>query len=214
MTYPIDIHTHHMPDIPGRAIENCFPETFQPQPQRWYSVGLHPWYLNNYTWRKDTFRSAFETILRHPQVLAIGEAGIDKLAPIPLELQQEVFYYQAMWAEAIHKPLIIHAVKAIDELIAFRRMLKPSTPWIIHGFRGKTTQADTYLRHDFYLSFGAKYNETTLCHIPLNRLFLETDENPENITSLYERVAGARSLSASALQEAVIANVRRLFFNY
>ena len=159
MSYPVDIHTHRLPLVPGEAIVNCMPDTYLPQPLNWYSVGLHPWRLDRYDWEDATFRFAFEAILCHPQVIAVGEAGLDKLASTPLARQMEAFRYQAGQADALGKPLIIHAVNTIDELLALRKELRPSVPWIIHGFRGKPSQADAYLRHGFYLSFGEKYNE-------------------------------------------------------
>ena len=41
MIIPADIHTHRQPEVPGEAIVNCFPETFVPQQEGWYSVGIH-----------------------------------------------------------------------------------------------------------------------------------------------------------------------------
>ena len=91
--------------------------------------------------------------------LAVGEAGLDKLADAPMDLQVEVFRCQACLAEAVGKPLVLHLVKAVDELLKVKRDLRPSKPWIIHGFRGKAALAEEYLKHGFYLSFGEKYQE-------------------------------------------------------
>ena len=212
MTYPIDIHTHRSPAMGGQAIESCLPDDFHPQPEGWYSVGIHPWHLHRYAWDTDDFRSSFERLLSHPQVLAVGEAGLDKLIQTPLTLQLEVFRYQATLANAIGKPLIIHGVKATDELLALRKELKPSIPWIIHGFRGKAAQAESYLRHGFHLSFGEKYNEEALRQVPIGNLFIETDESPKNVNNLYERAARVRNISSNSLKESVLQNIRKVFF--
>lgn len=45
MNIPVDIHTHRLPQVPGTAIANCYPETFSPQSGGWYSVGIHPWHI-------------------------------------------------------------------------------------------------------------------------------------------------------------------------
>ncbi len=213
MPYPIDIHTHHVPILAEQAIVNCLPDTFHPQPQCWYSVGLHPWYLNNYAWTDKDFHLSFEKVLRHPQVLAIGEAGLDKLTQIPLKYQQEAFRYQTLLAETIGKPLIIHVVKAVDELLALQKELKPSVPWIIHGFRGKVTQATTLLNHGFYLSFGEKFNEETLRQMPVSRLFIETDESQKSIGRLYEHAADVLGIPTDSLKESVQRNIRKVFFS-
>lgn len=117
-------------------------------------------------------------------------------------------------AEAVCKPLVIHAVKAQAELIQLKRELKPRVPWIIHGFRGKVQLAQDLVRHGLYLSFGARYQEETLRQIPLDRLFLETDESEVSIASLYEEAARLRGLSCSELREAVSCNIHRVFFGH
>lgn len=61
-----------------------------------------------------------------------------------------------MFGREAGKPLVIHLVKAVDELLKVKRDLRPSNPWIIHGFRGKAALAEEYLKHGFYLSFGGE----------------------------------------------------------
>ena len=217
MNIPVDIHTHRLPQVPGTAIANCYPETFSPQSGGWYSVGIHPWYitssvasavgfvLNNRTMH-------FEELLRHPRVLAVGEAGLDKLAEAPLTLQMEVFEYQARLAEEVDKPLIIHLVRAVDELLKLKLKIRPVKPWIIHGFRGKAALAEEYLRHGFYLSFGEKYQEEALRIVPPKRLFIETDESTTPVGLLYERAAEIRETPLEELRETIRRNVGEIFF--
>ena len=166
MNIPVDIHTHRLPQVPGTAIANCYPETFSPQSGGWYSVGIHPWHIGRSGGEHSGVEGAvasrvcgLEELVRHPQVLAVGEAGLDKLADAPMDLQVEVFRCQACLAEEVGKPLVIHLVKAVDELLKVKRDLRPSNPWIIHGFRGKAALVEEYLKHGFYLSFGEKYQE-------------------------------------------------------
>ena len=99
MIIPVDIHTHRRPQVPGTAIVNCFPESFVPQTEGWYSVGIHPWYIASFAASLNDSKARFEELLDHPQVLAVGEAGLDKLAEAPLTLQIEVFEYQARLAD-------------------------------------------------------------------------------------------------------------------
>lgn len=49
--------------------------------------------------------------------------------------------------------------------------MKPSNPWIIHGFRGKKELALQYIREGIYVSLGEKYQEEVLWGIPLEYLF-------------------------------------------
>lgn len=188
---------------------NCFPDNFVIQAGMWYSLGIHPWYI-----REDISMewAYFEEVIRHPQVLAVGEAGLDKLAHTPMELQERVFRKQVEVAERVAKPVLIHLVKAADELIRVKRELCPVQPWIIHGFRGKAALADMLLRHGFYFSFGFRFQEAALLRIPADRLFLETDECDEDIYQLYRRVASVRGCSYEDLLESVERNVKVVFF--
>lgn len=205
-----DIHTHHATPLSGFSIVSSSPEHFIPQEGRYYSVGLHPWVLSaEYPSEADWEQLSHLVCL--PQVLAVGEAGLDKLATAPLPLQETVFERQARLADETGKPLVIHLVKAVDELLRLRRSLSPRVPWVIHGFRGKAQLAQTLLRHGFYLSLGEHFHEATLMAIPLSRLFLETDESSLPIMDLYVRAARILRMSPEDLSEAVYANVQSVF---
>lgn len=150
MKIPVDIHAHQLPQIPGTAIVNRYPDTFVPEAGEWYSVGMHPWHIP--TAATPAVRHEMDilaSLAGHPQVLAVGEAGLDKLADTPQAVQIEVFEYQARLSMELGKPLVIHLVKAMDELLKLKRQIKPANPWIIHGFRGKAALAEEYLRHGF-----------------------------------------------------------------
>lgn len=208
----LDIHTHHQPVKPSQAIQNCFPENFSPQAGGYYSVGLHPWYL-----RPEHLESQWEQLLkavRHPQVLAIGEAGLDKLSDTPFALQHEIFEKQILLAESLNLPLVIHAVRAMDEVIALKRKHKPRNAWIIHGFRGKQEQALQYIRQGICLSFGERYQEGALCAVPADKLFLETDESTVDIHQLYDRAAHVLGKPVEALTGQVQCNINSVFFHH
>lgn len=212
-SYPIDIHTHQL-SVPGKVIVSCLPDTFCPQEGGWYSVGIHPWQLDSYDWTDTAFRAHFEALVRHPQVLAVGEAGLDKLISVSLDSQTDALRYQADVAEAIGKPLVLHLVKATAELLALKREFNPRVPWIVHGFRGKAQLAQDLVRHGLYLSFGARYQEEALRQMPADRLFLETDESDVPISDLYERAALVRGVTCDELVETVSRNVQSVFFGH
>ena len=213
MKRPVDIHTHRLPRIPGTAIVNCYPDVFAPKEGEWYSVGIHPWHVPAaVTSNVRCEMNVLSSLIGHPQVLAVGEAGLDKLADAPQAVQIEVFEYQARLSMELGKPLVIHLVKAMDELLKLKRQIKPTNPWIIHGFRGKAVLAEEYLRHGFYLSFGEKYQEEALRITPSGRLFLETDESDVPIADVYSRAAQVRCVSLAELTEALQENIAKVFF--
>ncbi|MCD8310817.1 MAG: TatD family hydrolase [Prevotellaceae bacterium] len=211
MTLPVDIHTHRLPAVPGRAIVNRYPDTFHADEKGYFSVGIHPWYIGQPE-EQEPAQDLLEAAVSLPQVLAVGEAGLDRLARAPMPLQMDLFAYQARLAMLVQKPLVIHLVKAVDELLRLRHRLRPANPWIIHGFRGNATQANGLLRQGLYLSFGERYNPEALQVTPIDRLLVETDESLLSVDTLYERAALLRQISVEALRQSVGENVARLFF--
>ena len=109
-----DLHTHHYPDTPNTAIVQLTTDTPSPLSGHYYSVGLHPWSISE-DWRTQMAKVA--VIALHPQVLMLGEAGLDKKkGTAPIELQMEVLREHIRLSELLHKPLIVHCVKAFDYL--------------------------------------------------------------------------------------------------
>lgn len=214
-----DIHTHHLPAIPGTALVNVRLKadqlSFIPQQGQVYSVGLHPWDVGNrqqyQTLLKDSWEKRLTDMLHCEWVLAVGEAGFDKLCSSDPDCQYNAFVIQAKLAEMVAKPLIIHQVKGIDRVLAVHKLIQPKQPWIIHGFRGKPQQALALAKLGFYLSFGERYNEESLRTFPHEYLLLETDESLIPIETLYEKAAQVRGLSASALRKEVLENIHHIF---
>ncbi|NDV80691.1 TatD family hydrolase [Bacteroides sp. 51] len=206
----LDIHTHHLSTEPGQAIQNVFPADFAPRPNQYYSVGYHPWYLS-----KDGSEDwqLLNEIIANPQVLAVGEAGLDKVTEVDYSIQHIAFERQVAMAIQVHKPLVIHCVRSYNEVVELKKALKPTNPWIIHGFRGKKELAKQLTDHGIYLSYGFKFQEEALRTTPLNMLFLETDESDLDIHLLYQQVADHLSLSVSELTERVQENISNVFFS-
>lgn len=201
----LDIHTHHSSTISDNTIINCYPEDFLPCDGKNYSVGIHPWQAEK---ASDAWFIKLTECAHHKQVVAIGEAGIDKLTNTPLSIQIDLFKQQALLAESVKKPLIIHVVKAMEELLKLKKEINPKQPWIIHGFRGKAEMADVYLKHNFYLSFGEHFQEKALQITPLERLFIETDESALSIEKIYQKIADSRGEEMEFLAENVKNNGR------
>ena len=205
-----DIHTHqpsvHPEDI---AIVNTIirEECDLSMPAQWCSAGIHPWYIYNV----DKQISCLESVASSSAIVAIGEAGLDKLVKTPLDIQKNVFLRQAVLAEKLKKPLIIHCVKAWGELIAIRKIVKPHIPWIIHGFRGNGELAQQLILQGFYLSFGEHFQISSLRRVWPERLLIETDESSCSIQDIYQRLASGLQISVNELGNQVNQTVGRLF---
>lgn len=202
-----DIHTHHLPAIPGTAIVQLMPDAFTPDPGHYYSVGLHPWYITN-DWRTQIGKLSIMAL--HPQVVMIGETGIDKRnSSASLELQMEVFREHVRLSQLVRKPLIIHCVKAIDELLALRKELKATLPWILHGFRGGLEQWQQLSRAGILISIGEHYNKALIQQIPLSALLLESDDT-NSISTIYERVSNEMGIATENIYHQVKSNIHHL----
>ncbi|MBP1612850.1 MAG: TatD-related DNase [Bacteroidetes bacterium] len=207
----LDIHTHHLPLRPEQAILNYSSEMLSVEFLTYCSVGIHPWHLTT-----DNFQEKWDWLVlatHYPNVLAIGEAGLDKAIDVPFDLQMDAFKRQIELSEVMELPLIIHCVRAANEIVELKKKVQPHMPWIIHGFRGKKEQALQYIRHGIFLSFGEKYQEEALRAVPVDRLFLETDESAIEINLLYEQAATTRSLSVESLTMQIQQNINEVFFN-
>lgn len=169
----LDIHTHRPAPVPD-AVINISPMEFNPMPGQSYSVGIHPWDTGIKP-PEENIMAALQQAASHPQVVAIGECGIDTLKGGPMFRQIKIMEMHAMLAEKTGKPLIIHAVKSQDIIIGMKQDLKPLQPWIIHGFRGKPGMAETYLRAGCMLSFGEKFNPDALRIVADDMILCETD---------------------------------------
>lgn len=179
------------------------------------SIGIHPWDLTAENSERlwDVLQRELERRKSENRpCVAIGEAGLDKLAAAPMELQVKIFERQVALSEDCRLPLIIHCVKAVDELLAVKKRLAPLQAWIWHGFRGKAQQASQLLRHGFYLSLGEHYSREAMQAIPASRLFLETDESVLDISDIIRRAAEVRGVDAECLQETLRENVQKVFF--
>lgn len=201
----LDIHTHHKRE---GAIINCSPSSFSPHEGYFYSVGIHPWSIDG-----DYLQSweLLQNVAVNPQVLAIGEAGIDKLIATKIELQTTVFEWQAELASSLGKPLIIHAVRSSNELIHLIKKHCPHVPWIIHGFRGNKQVASQYLSAGFHLSYGEKFQTESLLNTPFDRMFIESDESKERIETISARIASALGVEEERFRMRMTANATLLY---
>lgn len=207
-----DLHTHCSDTHPSIiAIHNVYPEILSgnqelPTP---FSCGIHPWFIT-----PDLLPlrySQSEVLLANPACVAVGEAGLDKNSSIPMQLQLDVFRQMIAYSEKYRKPLIVHCVKAYDQLIALRKQMRPVQPWILHGFRGKPELARQLTAQGFYLSFGQQFNEQTLRSVEPDCFFLETDDGNFNISTLYQQVASLRNIPLHQLVADINLRARQLF---
>ena len=107
------------------------------------------------------------------------------------------------------KPLIVHCVKAIDELLAIRKETKATQPWVLHGFRGGVEQWNQLSRAGILVSLGTHYNADLIRQLPPSQLLLESDDG-YSIDVIYEQVANDININISELRTHVGCHIRHL----
>lgn len=218
----IDIHTHFRTNVPDVISVLNFTQN-----DNWedivladfntlkhYSIGLHPWFVTVENAEIDF--NKISKIIDNQRVIAVGECGLDKLRGEFLELQKLVFERQIRLAEQYKKPILIHCVKAFNEVIAVKKRLRPRVPMVIHGFNQNENILKELLKNDFYISIGTNvliessnaFN--AISHIPLTHLFLETDDKKADIKQVYEQVAAILNMPLEELKVIIFNNFNRI----
>ena len=176
------------------------------------TAGIHPWHIAS-NWEEQLKQIA--SLAKEGTIVAIGECGIDRIkSPATIALQREILAAQTLIAEQNDMPLILHCVKAQDDIIALHREIKPAQAWIVHGFRGKPQQAEQLTKEGLYLSFGELFNPESVAVTPADKLFVESDTSSKDIENIYRAIAAARGITVEELAATTLENARRCGFPF
>ena len=212
-----DIHTHDATPSTEEGEEgrpcvlNVYPLGFEDAKDALlnccFSCGVHPWYSEN----AEPQLNFLEEIAGDHRIIAIGEAGYDKLRGPDLSIQRIVFERQIELSEQLGKPLVIHCVKAWGELLESKKKFRPSQPWIIHNYKGRPEFTKELLEHGCMFSIGEKFNENSVKEIPLELLFCETDTSDATIDDIYRGLAESLNMPLEELALQIKKNVMKIF---
>lgn len=181
------------------------------------SYGIHPWVLEDAQFDLATALRLLEEKLQHPNVVALGEAGLDRLHKASFDRQMETFESQIVLSERFSKPLIIHNVKCNNEMIALRKKHKPKQAWILHGFNGTVQDVAQLAEQGFCFSVGEGLLHhdrkifKTIAEIPIDRLFFETDMADIEVVDVYQAAAEILGIPVNALRDKIFANFAHYF---
>lgn len=216
----LDCHTHSH-EVNGLAIRSLTYEEWSGGVTigkgQLYSIGLHPWSLPLAERRTDLIDQMRSLLASTPQIVAVGECGIDKVrSNASLAEQRTWLEAQMRLACQLHRPILLHTVRAWSETIEILRELAQEfdqlPPMVLHGFRARGEVAQMMLHQGFALSFGRHYDSAALqLAYEANELLVETDELPQGLThrealaEIYTRLATALAITPEALAERVTA---------
>lgn len=182
----IDFHTHDLTasnaviSLDVHAVDKFVAE----HPDCPISAGIHPWSSGC-----EIDFEILERVVSLPQVVAIGETGLDKLRGAGMARQIDLFRYHVRLSESLRKPLVIHCVKAWDILVRLKREVKPVCHWGIHGFRGNDVLACQLIKEGFFISLGEYFNNAVPAVLPPEMLLAETDESLLSIDEVVDNIA-------------------------
>lgn len=192
------------------------------------AYGLHPVYLEAH--RPGDLQTLRAWIERE-QPVAVGECGLDYFVE-GLDRDQQAFYFDAQLALAreFDLPLVVHARRAVDAVIAAIRR-HPGVRGVVHSFSGSAEQAAQLHKLGWLLGLGgpvtyprANRLRALAARIPLDQLLLETDapdqpdchhrgerNEPARLTVVLDTIAQLRGEPPERIAEATTANARTLF---
>ncbi|MCR6496969.1 TatD family hydrolase [Thermomonas sp. S9] len=198
------------------------------RPGLFAAYGLHPMYLDRH--RPEHLPRLHDWIARERPV-AVGECGLDFFVPgLDAQAQQLYFEGQLRLAREFDLPVIVHARRAMDAVIAALRRIG-GLRGVVHSFSGSPEQAAQLHRLGFLLGIGgpvtyerAQRLRRIVATMPLEQLLLETDSpdqpgvahrgqrnEPAYLPEVLEVVAQLRGMAPEAVAKAIRDNAARLF---
>jgi len=213
----IDIHSHNKIETPNIGIRSMFIQetTIGMDFDSAFSIGLHPWHISKINYKEALKNMKFFT--EQPMLKAIGECGLDRSISVNYDLQKEVFLSQLVLADLYDKPLIIHNVRAFADFLSILKQEKPNIPLLFHAFNGNADILNKLLQFNTFYSFGKDLEKKNskasriISKIPINRLFLETDDSDINIEGIYSIAASKIGISIEKLKNQIYYNYKSLF---
>ncbi|HJP40202.1 MAG TPA: TatD family hydrolase [Dehalococcoidia bacterium] len=201
------------------------------------AVGIHP---HDAVSAAHSDLEGTAALARLPEVLAIGEIGLDFYRNLsPPEKQVEVLRAQLEIALDVGKPVSVHSRGAEDKLVAhlssfavdWQERYADRSPGVMHCFGGSAREARSYAEMGFMISLACTVtypkNETTrevAASLDSSSILVETDSpylppqasrgqrnEPANVVVAAKAVADARGSSLEEVARLTTANAERLF---
>ncbi|MCB1568374.1 MAG: TatD family hydrolase [Xanthomonadales bacterium] len=190
--------------------------------------GLHPMYLAHHRFEH---LDALRDWVARERPCAIGECGLDHFLPeLDPNRQRDILIGQLRLARDFDLPVILHARKAVDELMALLRRIG-GLRGVVHSFSGSHQQAMKLCEMGFMLGLGgpvtyerANRLRGLVRELPLEHLLLETDapdqpdsghrgqrNEPAHLPHVLHAIAELRGQAAADIARQTHANALRLF---
>ena len=198
------------------------------EPGLYAAYGLHPMYLEQH---RPEHLDALPDWIERERPVAVGECGLDFFVEgLDRDMQRHYFRRQMDIAREFDLPVVLHARRAVEEVIATIRTVGRLSG-VVHSYSGSEEQARQLFGLGFYLGIGgpvtferAQRLRRIVSRMPLEFLLLETDapdqpdadhrgerNEPSLLPQVLRVVAELRQESEEKIAEATTANAIRLF---
>lgn len=192
------------------------------------AYGLHPMYLSEH---RPAHLEDLRTWIEREKPVAVGECGLDFFVEgLDAETQQQYFDGQLRLAREFDLPVIVHARRAVDAVIASIRRIG-GLRGVVHSFSGSPEQARQLWQLGFLIGLGgpvtyerANRLRTLARTMPLDHLLLETDapdqpdagirgqrNEPARLPVVRDVIADLRGVAPEDIAAATTRNAERLF---
>ncbi|MFP5351045.1 MAG: TatD family hydrolase [Actinomycetota bacterium] len=193
------------------------------------AVGLHPNSANGWDGATAT---AIEEMVAAPEVVAVGESGLDFYRDYARAVDQErAFRDHIGLAKRYDKALIIHTRSSIDPALEVLENEGPPDRFVFHCWSGDETQLQRALELGAHISFAGNVSfksaenlRAAAARVPAERLLVETDSpyltpephrgrpnEPGHVPLVGEAVAAARGEDPASVARVTTDNARRFF---
>lgn len=200
----------------------------QQHPQLRPAYGLHPMFMPRHSEQE---LSALAGWLEQGDAVAVGECGLDFHIPDPDRKRQQQFFEAQLELARNHRlPVIVHARKAVEQVILTLRRF-PGITGVLHSFSGSRQQAERLIDMGLMMGFGgpATYANAHRLHsliawLPVGSLLLETDSpdqptaphrgernEPAYLPEVLHAIGNLKGIAAERLAQQTSANARSLF---
>jgi len=146
------------------------------------TAGIHPHHAQSFD---ASGRAELSDLLRLPQVVAVGECGLDYYRNFsPPDAQRAAFAAQLEIAASARKPVFLHQREAHGDFVAILKDFRGGlTGGVEHCLTGGRSELEDYLALDLHIGVTGWVSDErrgqqlrdAVPHIPADRLMLETD---------------------------------------
>ena len=212
----IDIHTHH-PVFCDEiiSVQSLFLQHIDLKNEIHgpFTAAIHPWHAEGSTLGQ--VNEMLSNLISQTGLIAIGETGLDKVCKADFGQQKLIFDLHLHFADNLHIPMVIHCVKAWNELIVYLKVAK--VPIILHGYSSGKVLTKQLMDLGCYFSVGkqainpAQGFRESMQIIPPASLFIETDDSGANIQEIYLGVSKIIEIPVQELKIQINKNFKNLF---